>query len=207
MRLLALAEGTRELRDAEVDEFDEVRPARLRAQDEDVLWLQVPVDDARRVRRRERRQELARDRGDLARRELAVPLDARGERLAVQVLHDHISIAVGQRPEVEHFEDVIVADLSGRLRLALEAADGVRVSGRARVEDLDGDAPPDKEVLALVDGPHPACADEADKPVLSVDDVAGLEKHPARPITEPMPVWLSLKGRCALGADCAHAPT
>ena len=41
--------------------------------------------------------------------------------LAVEELHDHEAIAVGERAEVEHLDDVIVADAARGLRLALEA--------------------------------------------------------------------------------------
>ncbi len=120
------------------------------------------------------------DRRDLAGRQPAVPLDACGEGLAVEVLHDHVAVAGRERPEVEDLENVIVTDLASCLRLALEAANRVDVPRGRRVEDLDRNASTNKEVLSFVHRTHPARSDEADEPVFAVDDVAGLKKH-ARP--------------------------
>ena len=89
-------------------------------------WM-MPAACADDERRRETGARSARPAAGVRR---AVPLDALRERLAVEVLHDHEAVAVRQRPEVEHLEDVIVADLPGGLRLALEAPDDVGV-GRA----------------------------------------------------------------------------
>ncbi len=173
--MLALLERARELGDAEVDELHEVGAAGLRAEDEDVLGLEIAVDDARGVGRHQRREKLSGDGRHLLGRQLAVPLDPLGERLAVEKFHDHEAVAVGQRPEVEHLEDVVVADLAGGLRLPLEPADDVDVARGVGVEDLDGHTAADEDVLPLVHGPHAAGPDETGDAVLAVDDLSGLE--------------------------------
>ena len=104
-------------------------------------------------------------------------LDALRQRLAVEELHHHVAVAVGQRAEVEHLEDVIAADAAGRLRLALEALHRLGVVRDGGVQHLDGDAAPDADVLALVDGAHAAFADHFDDAVLTIEDLAGFEGH------------------------------
>jgi hypothetical protein len=72
---------------------------------------------------------------------------------------------------------VIGPDATRGLRLALEALNGVDVGGGAGVQDLDGYAAVDTYVLALVDGAHPTFAEQPDNPILTFDDLAGLEGH------------------------------
>ena len=43
-----------------------------------------------------------------------------GQRLPVQILHDDVAIAVGQDAEIQHLQNVIVANPAGCLSLALE---------------------------------------------------------------------------------------
>ena len=83
----------------------------------------------------------------------------------------------GQVAEVEHLDDVIATDAAGGLRLALEALHGVDVGRGAGVQDLDGDAALDADVLALVDGAHATLAEQADDAVLALDDLADFERH------------------------------
>ena len=70
-------------------------------------------------------QELTGNGRDLMRRELTDACDALGQRFAVEVLHHHEAIAIGERAEIEHFENVVAPDLASGLRLALEAKHGL----------------------------------------------------------------------------------
>ena len=90
------------------------------------------MDDARGVRGAEPVEHLLDERRELVRRQPPAALDALAKRLAVEELHDHEAVAVGQLPEVEHLEDVVVADAAGGLRLALEALHDVGVAGERR---------------------------------------------------------------------------
>src|SRR5262249_29530945 len=129
--------------------------------------------------RSKRIEKLVHDRGEHQGQDAPLSLDAVVESLAVQVLHDDVAIAVGGRTEVQDFEDVVVADLAGGLRLALESLDGLRVRSRARVKDLDRDPAADPHVLAFVDGAHAARADEADDAILPIQELADRDRHPA----------------------------
>ena len=84
-----------------------------------------------RVRGAEPVEHLAHERRARCGVEPPVPLDARrASGLAIEELHDHEAVAVGERAEIEHLEDVIVADAAGGLRLALEALHRVGVRRR-----------------------------------------------------------------------------
>ena len=101
------------------------------------------------------------------------------ERDAVEVLHDDVAVAVGQVAEIEDVADVQRADACDGARLTLEAGDEIGHRRDLRVQHLDGDAPRDASVLALVDGAHAPLSDETDHLVLGVDDLSGLECHAA----------------------------
>ena len=53
------------------------------------------------------------------------------EAVPVEELHHHVAIAVGQVAQIEHLDDVLGADASGRLGFALEALHRVLVLGHA----------------------------------------------------------------------------
>ena len=95
------------------------------------------------------------------------------KRLAVQILHDDEVVAVGQLTDVEHLQDVVVADAASRLRLALEALHHLFVARVRRVQRLDRHLAIDANVLAQVDGPHTALANHFDDSVLPIDHLAG----------------------------------
>ena len=135
------------------------------------------MDDSRAVGGGEPLHQLERDRRKLLRGQAAARLDAAAEALAVQKLHHQVAVASGQCAEVEHFDDVLGADASGGLGFALETRDRLALLGDRGEQHLDGDAPVNARVLALVDGTHAALADQADDPVLPIDDVARVQ-HP-----------------------------
>lgn len=146
---------------------------------EDVLALEVAVDDARRVRRRERRGGLAGDRQRLLDRQPAAPLEPRRERLPLEQLHgqedDRRPIGLGVVADVEDPADVRVGDLARQVDLALEAVDRPLLGGDRRVHRLERDPLAQVAVLRLVDLAHAAAREEADDPVAAGEDGAGLE--------------------------------
>ena len=75
---------------------------RLVARDEDVVRLEIAVDDARPMRGREGATDAGHDHGQRRRAQHALPSDALGERLALEVLHRDIRHA---------FVDAVVEDL------------------------------------------------------------------------------------------------
>ncbi len=134
------------------------------------------MDDPGGVRRGEAFEQLVRDgRELLAGVSAASRADAGAQALALEELHHEVALAVGERAEIEDFDDVLGADAAGRLGLALEARHGLALFGDARVQDLDGHLAVDSGVLPLVNGTHSAFAEQADDAVLAVDDLAGTQ--------------------------------
>src|SRR5690606_9608164 len=122
-------------------------------------------------------QRLPDERRQLTRRDHPQALDALGQFLTVQILHDHVAVAVGQRPEVEHLEDVIASDPTSRLRLALEALEHRLVTGSGRMQDLDGDTTRDERVHAFEHAAHPALTDQPDDAILPIQDLTEFQAH------------------------------
>jgi hypothetical protein len=105
--------------------------------DEDVLGLQVAVQDALRVRRREASAGLDRDRQRLVRR-ASLRRPPRAERRALHVFHrdEHVVL---ERPHVEDGDDVRVRELRHDLRLAQQPRGPFgRCVVRARAQELHG---------------------------------------------------------------------
>jgi hypothetical protein len=123
-----------DLRDAEVEHLGPRRPLVLRDQ-EDVGRLEIAVDDAFAVGRRQRRADLADDRRDLGERHRAAP-QAIGQRLADQELEHQVRRAVGQLVPVVDLDDVGVAQARRDLGLAAEPGERLGV-GDVGVQDLD----------------------------------------------------------------------
>ncbi len=166
----------RDLGDAEIDELGRGTPSlpASSARQEDVLGLDVPVHDARAVRRRERAHDGHQDLDRLRRREPVPPHHAIAQRLAVeQLLHD-VRRSVVPLPDLEHRHDVGVMGHRRGPRLAPEARQHLRPLRQVRVEHLERDAPPDPGVLRLEDDAHAALADAAQQRELAAD-------HHARP--------------------------
>ena len=129
------------------------------AGEEQVLGLQVPVDDARRVGGRER----VGDRGAPLRDALAgdrAPPEPRAQRLALEQLGDHEGDAVCLADVVEREHGGMV-ERRHRARLALEATAAVGVAGHVGRQDLERDVAPEARVTRPVDLAHAAGAEGA----------------------------------------------
>ena len=165
--LLPRVEAPR-LGDPEVDELED-RPA-AGERHEDVLGLEIAVDDAERVRRLERLEDLHRVLARRAHRELSLAVDDARERLALEQLHDDVGVPVRRAVDVDDLDDVRAADLRGDARLLQEALDQARAARELRVQHLDRDPGPEHGVQRLVDRAHPSVPQDADEAVLAVDD-------------------------------------
>ena len=82
------------------------------------------------------------------------------ERAPFDALH-RVEPRPGLLAHPVHRDDVRVVEPSGRVRLAPEALDRLRVERHRRVEDLQRDAAPHRRLLGLVDDAHAAAADFA----------------------------------------------
>src|SRR5690606_853341 len=122
------------------------------AADHDVLRLDVAVEHAERVGVAERAADLHGDhRADLRVLDLVLG-DELLEGLAVDELGDDVALVGAGAGEVEDLEDVLVAQLGDRLRLALEPLARFLVIGQVAVQHLDRD-------LAAKRGVEPAVHD------------------------------------------------
>jgi hypothetical protein len=74
------------------------------------------------------------------------------------VLHHEEERAVVGRTEVGDVDDVLMLDARRRARLATEALHEIGGARIGRMQDLDGHAFADLDVLGLVDPPHAALA-------------------------------------------------
>ena len=147
--------GLRQLGEAEVEDLD--APV---LRDEDVLGLQVAMDDALLVRRREAVGDLRRVVDRPALRETPAG-ERRAERLPLEKLLDDIGRAV-VAPDVVDRGDVGVVEDPGRLGLLLEAAQAVRVLREGGGQDLDGDVAREARILRPIDLAHASGADLAE---------------------------------------------
>ena len=83
--------------------------------------------------------------------------DQRGEALPLDELHGVIVDAALAADRV-HRHDLLVLHVGRRECLGLEALEAPRIDGRGEREDLQRDSPPQRDLLGLVNDPHPASA-------------------------------------------------
>ncbi len=133
---------------AEVEDLDP--PVR---RDEEVRRLEVPVDDALVVRRREAARDLGGvlDRPPLGQRPSREPLP---EGPPLEQFRHGVGRAV-VHAEVVDGEDARVGERGEGLRLVLEAGQPVRIPGEALGQDLDGNGAVEAGVPRPVDLAHP----------------------------------------------------
>src|SRR5262249_48557390 len=129
---------------------------------EQVVGLQIAMDDPLGVARRQPRAALPEDVARLVELEWS-RREARGQALALEQLHhdvdDEAAASLLDSPEVDDVDDVLVADVVGRLGLVEEARGQHLVADQLLEQHLDGDALADERMLAEVDGAHATLAD------------------------------------------------
>ena len=86
--------------------------------------------------------------------------DQRGEALPLDELH-RVIVDAALAADRMHRHDPLVLHVCGRQRLGLETLEAARVDGRGERQDLERDPPPERNLLGLVDDPHPPPADLA----------------------------------------------
>ncbi len=165
------------------------------------------MHDADVVRRLERARHLLDDPRRTPRRQRALALEQRGERLPIHELHGEVDEAVRRLPEVVDRGDVRVRDLARVLRLAIEAHDGVGVVHHAGVEHLHGALPLHAHVLGEVHLPHAALSELAHDEVAvgdhEADEVGPSLGAKAGAITRAESL-VAVVGGAALRADLAQ---
>jgi hypothetical protein len=141
--------GRRPLGDAEVDQGVAGRLAAL--PHHHVGRLDVAVDDAAGVRRRQRRADLLGDLEDLADRQAAAAGQLDAQVLTLEPLHHAVGPPVVQRADLADRHHARVGDPLDRQRLAAEALHHVAVRRVLPVQHLDGGRLAGRQVARPVD--------------------------------------------------------
>jgi hypothetical protein len=121
--------------------------------------LEVAMDNAERVGRLERLEDLLRVLARGGHGDPALAVDEGGERLALEKLHHDEGVAARCAVDVHDLDDMNAPNLRGDLRLLEEPLNKARPARELRVQHLDGDARAEDLVLRLVHGAHPPVAE------------------------------------------------
>jgi hypothetical protein len=103
-----------------------------------------------------------------------VAVDEIREIDALEVLHDEVRRARGERPDVEDLHAVVALDLRRRDALVVEALDRARHRQEHRVHELERDACLAELVGRQRHRAHAAFAEQLVDDVLALEDVPGL---------------------------------
>jgi hypothetical protein len=141
--------------------------------EEHVVGLQIAMDDADAVRRREGRDDRTEDAEGLAGRQRAVARPSIGERLTFEEIHHEDGRAVLVLDDVVHRDDVRVAHGARGARLAQRALARGRVVVLL-VDELERQRLARDEVRGRPYRAHPALAELPLEAVTLRDDLAGL---------------------------------
>ncbi len=136
---------------------------------QDVARLDVAMDDAADVGDREAACDIETDPGGLPWCESAAALEAGGEVLALDELHDEVwLVTVGAG--VQARDDVGVAQHRRGEGLAAEPLGEIRVATDLGPKELDGDGAVQAKVGRAMDRGHPATPDDRSQPVAIAHD-------------------------------------
>ncbi len=119
---------------------------------------------------RERPADLPDDARRVAWVQAAQAVEPAVERLAVQELHDDERPAVVGHAVVVDFDDVLAAQRRRCAGLVLEARAGLAAVGVLDIDELHGDARPERRVHSGPDGAHPAAPEQLGEPVLASNE-------------------------------------
>jgi hypothetical protein len=175
------------LRDAEVHDLDDGRPAGLHGK-EQVGRLEVAVHDSACVGLGHGRASLHDPIDGLGIGQRALVFERHREVVALEELHDDEGQTGGGFANVGDANDVRRGQLGGGAGLALEAHDGIGVLEGLGQKELEGDALAEFRVPRLVHDAHAALADLAEQLVLAVDVVAGLRPKGLAHDSNPTPI-------------------
>jgi len=191
--------GAQQVCDAEVGELGARRTIRRRTGgQQDVGGLDVAMDHAARVHDGESLGELAGDARDLGGREGAVS-QACGERGSVDVFHDEVARPGTGEPGIVQRDEVRMRQCGEGGCFDAYPLVRVRCVVHGR-DDLDRDAPAQREVVRGVHSRHPARADERVDAVATVEHgprihTTSLLIHPSRVVGTPDAVMRVVTGR------------
>ena len=162
---------------------------------QDVPWLDVPMDDPATVRHTERTCHVEPDPGGLGRGQHRVPAQSGRQILTVHQRHDQVR-AGRIRTGVQARDDVRVMQRRRGEGLAPEPLDEVAIRGDLRAEQLDRDDGAEPLVASAIDGGHATATDDRFEPVAAPDEAPDLAGRSSR------------IGRAGLGHDgtIAHLP-
>ena len=146
-----------QLREAEVEDLDVVRPA-LPLAEHEVGGLDVAVDDPPRVGLTEPLEHLRRDRHEVRQAEPLAALDEALEGLPGDVLHDDVRPAVEGSVVVDR-DDIGVLKRAQPPGLSLEARERLRVADPVRGQHLEHNLAVGVGLARLVDHAHSASAE------------------------------------------------
>ena len=132
------------------------------------------MDDARRVRLRERLERLQHVVDDLGERQRPLHGEQLLEVAALEVLHDEEGRARGRGTDVDDAGDVLARDARGGLGLASEALDDRSELAASARRTLTATRCFENEVLGRVDDAHAALSGDLLEAVLAGDDIADL---------------------------------
>ena len=141
--------------------------------EEQVGGLDVPVDHAAAVRVVEPAAGLQADQEGLRRAEQPAPVEHGAQAPAAEVLEHQVGDVLVGSP-VEDGHDVGMAERGRGLGFGLEAAQERAVLRQVGVQDLDGDAAPQLDVVGLVHGGGRARADGRHQPVAPAEHASDL---------------------------------
>ena len=147
------------------------------AVDHDVGGLEIAMQHALVVRRRQARAELPRDLDGLVFRQPADAAQQRRQILAVHVLHrEEVRRAVRRRStDVEDAADVRMRDAQRQADFVEEPLEPIRVALDVARQELQRDGLAELQVVGAVDLAHAAAAEQADHAIAAGEDRAGQE--------------------------------
>ncbi len=160
----------RRKRQAEVENLD-----RAVVGEKHVLRLEIAVDDAARVRRREAVRYCRRDLHRITPRNRAL-LQPRSQCPALEQLHDRDRSVVDDG-ELVNREDARVREGGDRARLGLEPAAHFRIGRGVRRHDLDGNVAVEPRIARPIHLAHAARSDGLDDFVLGETGACGERSH------------------------------
>jgi hypothetical protein len=154
----------RRTRDPEVGDLQ-----RAVGPNEQVVWLDVTMDEARFVRVSEPRASLTPERERTVERQAPATHELGSQSLALDALHHDVGVAGLVAAGVENLDDVRVGEARRQPGLAEKALPEGLVAREAHSHDLDRDRAVELLVASQVDARHPAVAEETFEAVTPAD--------------------------------------
>lgn len=156
--------------DAEVEDLEGASVVGAFDQDE-VFGFEIAVNDALAVGKIEGTEKLLEDLDQDVAGWDTKALDMPLKGFAFEPLHDQERAETGHMTEVDDLNDIFVAESSKKAGFAFESLDHEGVSGKVRMEDLDGKRDGEVDMFGAVDGAKASATDLVFEAILSDDSV------------------------------------